>query len=269
MEARFFAQNKSQTLTSAHWNKLIKCKPQHPVIVAVLTRPSSSDGIAGEARKINVYKDNFFDLLAINHLSKSVQAATGFSNTKSGYESLAEAAIVASQKLNPIQQREVVIESLYKALPRPMLSLIRRVVPESKLARECFAAFTSFFFVWFLEETNCIGMCTNLCKIPSQSFIKDSLGMPVNMIPNFDDMSCEMIFGLDPPELSDDPALKQPCYKLCNYFIARLLKLINMHCKENAWNELPQLKHGCPKPYDIQIPNADVYQKIVSSIGYL
>ncbi|KHN03832.1 hypothetical protein glysoja_011061 [Glycine soja] len=32
---------------------------------------------------------------------------------------------------------------------------------------------------------------------------------------DFDDMSCEMIFGQDPPESTDDPALKQPCFKLC------------------------------------------------------
>lgn len=36
----------------------------------------------------------------------------------------------------------------------------------------------------FLEETNCAGMCINLCKIPTQSFIKNTLGMPVNMIPS-------------------------------------------------------------------------------------
>lgn len=36
----------------------------------------------------------------------------------------------------------------------------------------------------FLEETNCVGMCTNLCKMPSQVFIKDSFGMPVNMVPS-------------------------------------------------------------------------------------
>lgn len=36
----------------------------------------------------------------------------------------------------------------------------------------------------FLEETNCVGMCINICKMPSQSFIKDSLGMPVNMVPS-------------------------------------------------------------------------------------
>lgn len=31
---------------------------------------------------------------------------------------------------------------------------------------------------------------------------------------DFDDMSCQMIFGQEPPK--DDPAFKQPCYKLCN-----------------------------------------------------
>ncbi|KAL6654873.1 hypothetical protein ACP70R_008338 [Stipagrostis hirtigluma subsp. patula] len=63
----------------------------------------------------------------------------------------------------------------------------------------------------FLESTNCVGMCTNLCKIPCQKFIQDSLGTAVYMSPNFEDMSCEMIFGQQPPE--DDPALKQPCFR--------------------------------------------------------
>ncbi|CAN6372619.1 unnamed protein product, partial [Urochloa humidicola] len=104
--------------------------------------------------------------------------------------------------------------------------------------REYFAAFTTIFFPWlvgpcevresevdgrkeknivyvpkcrFLESTNCVGMCTNLCKIPCQKFIQDSLGTAVYMSPNFEDMSCEMIFGQQPPE--DDPALKQPCFR--------------------------------------------------------
>ncbi|KAK8654253.1 hypothetical protein V6N13_128224 [Hibiscus sabdariffa] len=38
-------------------------------------------------------------------------------------------------------------------------------------------------------------------------------GCPRNT--DFEDMSCEMIFGQDPPAPNDDPALKQPCYKLC------------------------------------------------------
>uniref|UniRef100_A0A803LFK4 Uncharacterized protein n=1 Tax=Chenopodium quinoa TaxID=63459 RepID=A0A803LFK4_CHEQI len=32
---------------------------------------------------------------------------------------------------------------------------------------------------------------------------------------NFEDMSCDMIFGEEPPTPDEDPATKQPCYKLC------------------------------------------------------
>ncbi|XP_061338139.1 beta-carotene isomerase D27, chloroplastic-like [Gastrolobium bilobum] len=238
MDARMVAQSQSPTLTLVHRN--LRLKPKHPSVVAVLTRPT--DDIAGETRKTNVYKDKWFDHLAINHLSKSVQASSGLSNSKSGYESLVEAATVASQKFSPIQQREVVIQALNIAIPNPIPLLIRTLLPPSKFAREYFAVFTTMFFAWlvgpsevresevngrieknvvyikkcrFLEETNCVGMCINLCKMPSQSFMKDSFGIPVNMVPNFDDMSCEMIFGQEPPASTDDPALKQPCYKLC------------------------------------------------------
>ncbi|XP_028123029.1 beta-carotene isomerase D27, chloroplastic-like isoform X2 [Camellia sinensis] len=66
-----------------------------------------------------------------------------------------------------------------------------------------------------LEESNCVGMCINLCKMPTQTFIKDYLGMPLNMVPNYDDMSCDMIYGQDPPPATEDPAFEQPCYNLC------------------------------------------------------
>lgn len=48
----------------------------------------------------------------------------GVRNSKSGYESLVEAATVASQKFNLIQQREVTIQALDKAFPKPILSLV-------------------------------------------------------------------------------------------------------------------------------------------------
>ncbi|KAM1357031.1 hypothetical protein ACFX13_031800 [Malus domestica] len=224
-------------------NKLRRCS-----IVAVLTTPAENMNIATDTRPAGaavedkrVYKDNWFDRMAINHLSQNVQAATRLRNNKSGYESLVEAATVASRKFNPEKQRELVLQALDTAFPKPVFSLLRTILPESKFAREYFAIFTTIFFAWlvgpcevkeseingrkeknvvyikkcrFLEESNCVGMCLNMCKVPSQSFIKTSLGTPVNMVPNFDDMSCEMIFGQNPPEISNDPALKQPCYKL-------------------------------------------------------
>ncbi|MFS8033487.1 putative beta-carotene isomerase [Helianthus anomalus] len=92
-----------------------------------------------------------------------------------------------------------------------MLLQIKTLLPPSKFSREYFAAFTTIFFPWligpcevkesefegskerhivhikkcrFLESSNCAGMCTNLCKIPSQEFIKNSFGIPVNMVPS-------------------------------------------------------------------------------------
>ncbi|PIN12845.1 Beta-carotene isomerase [Handroanthus impetiginosus] len=159
----------------------------------------------------NVYNDNWFDSLAIRHLSGSLQASTGLICNKSGYDGLVEAATMASKCFNTMEQRKLVIKTLETAFPRPILSLIRKLVRPSKFAREYFAVFTTIFFAWligpcevresefegrkeknivhvpkcrFLEGTNCVGMCTNLCKMPSQAFIKDSLGMPINMVPS-------------------------------------------------------------------------------------
>jgi hypothetical protein len=80
MEANVFRQqNKISTLTSTHYN-LIKHKPQYPpYIVSVLKKPSNyniTEEITTNSTT-NVYKDNWFDLIAINHLSKTIQAATG------------------------------------------------------------------------------------------------------------------------------------------------------------------------------------------------
>ncbi|RWR88834.1 beta-carotene isomerase D27, chloroplastic [Cinnamomum micranthum f. kanehirae] len=216
------------------WNMTQKVR--NPlVIVAVVAKPKDNVGAAMEGilteTKMTVYKDNWFDRIAINHLSQSIQATTGIRNEKEGYDSLIEAAAAVSLNFNPIQQQELVLQSLQKAFPKPILSMIRTLLPTSKFTREYFATFTTFFFSWlvgpcevtlsnyhvdfeklekafslkifhvkesehqgkleknvvhikkcrFLEGTNCVGMCTNLCKMPSQRFIKDSFGIPVSM----------------------------------------------------------------------------------------
>ncbi|KAK1587210.1 hypothetical protein Q3G72_010634 [Acer saccharum] len=248
-----FQQNKN--LFKDLCGRMIIIRPRYdrrrrrPGIVDVLSSSSSNnykiatDCKSGIPKKI-VYNDNQFDRIAIHYLSQSVQITTGMRNSKSGYDSLVEAARAVSLNFNPAQQHQLVIQALENAFPKKLLYMakqIRMILPQSKFTRELFAAFTTVFFVWlvgpcevseingnkeknvvhikkcrFLEETNCVGMCTNLCKMPSQTFVKNSLGMPVNMVPNFDDMSCEMIFGEEPPAVADDPAFKQPCYKLCN-----------------------------------------------------
>ncbi|KAK9139563.1 hypothetical protein Scep_009244 [Stephania cephalantha] len=232
------------SLWAHRWSSVRKSRrPERMATQAVLTRPSdkyqsirsSTDTI------ITVYNDSWFDLIAIDYLSKNIQAATGIKTEKSGYDGLVEAAIFVTQMFSTKKQQELVVETLERAIPWPILSMIRALLPTSKFKRELFAIFTTFFFAWligpsevkeyemegrmeknvvhikkcrFLEKSRCVGMCVNMCKMPSQKFIHNSFGMPVNMVPNFDDMSCEMIFGQEPPLAADDPALKQPCYKI-------------------------------------------------------
>ncbi|OEL19947.1 Beta-carotene isomerase D27, chloroplastic [Dichanthelium oligosanthes] len=192
--------------------KMVTAVPPLPVPPPVRETPTTP----------TVYRDNWFDMLAIGYLSRNLQEASGMKNGKDGYEGLIEAALAIAGLFRVDQQWET----------------IKVMMPPSKFSREYFAAFTTIFFPWlvgpcevkesevdgkkeknvvyipkcrFLESTNCVGMCTNLCKIPCQNFIQKSLGTAVYMSPNFEDMSCEMIFGQQPPE--DDPALKQPCFR--------------------------------------------------------
>nr|PNR55771.1 hypothetical protein PHYPA_006668 [Physcomitrium patens] len=63
----------------------------------------------------------------------------------------------------------------------------------------------------YLETSGCTGLCVNSCKMPTQYFFTKELGMPLTMEPNFEDMSCLMIFGQTPPAFEDDLVFKQKC----------------------------------------------------------
>ncbi|MED6226599.1 Beta-carotene isomerase d27, chloroplastic, partial [Stylosanthes scabra] len=115
----------------------------------------------------------------------------------------------------------------------------RKLFPPTKWAAEFNAALTVPFFHWlvgpsevvevevngvkqksgvhikkcrYLENSGCVGMCINMCKIPTQDFFTNEFGLPLTMIPNFEDMSCEMVYGQAPPPFEEDPVSKQPCY---------------------------------------------------------
>ena len=68
----------------------------------------------------------------------------------------------------------------------------------------------------YLENSGCVGMCTNMCKIPTQRFFTDMFGLPLTMNPNFETLECEMIFGQEPKPLEEDEVYNQPCLRVCN-----------------------------------------------------
>lgn len=49
-------------------------------------------------------------------------------------------------------------------------------------------------------------------QIPTQSFFTSDFGLPLTMNPNFEDLSCDMVFGQTPPPLEQDPVYTQPCF---------------------------------------------------------
>ncbi len=51
--------------------------------------------------------------------------------------------------------------------------------------------------------------------VPRQAFFTEQLGMPLTMEPNFEDYSCEMVFGRAPPPPAEDAAAAQPCLGSC------------------------------------------------------
>ncbi|XP_031095194.1 beta-carotene isomerase D27, chloroplastic-like [Ipomoea triloba] len=149
-----------------------------------------------------------------------------------------------------------IIEVTYKHPRQIALSRqFRKLFPPTKWAAEFNAAITVPFFYWlvgpsevvevevngvkqksgvlikkcrYLENSRCVGMCVNMCKIPTQDFFTNEFGLPLTMNPNFEDMSCEMVFGQPPPPYEQDPVAKQPCFADIFSVSAISYKLSNM-----------------------------------------
>ncbi|GKA69410.1 probable histone H2A variant 3 [Tanacetum coccineum] len=162
-------------------------------------------------------------------------ANKGIKNDTPGYNGIVEVSAEVYKKYSPTEQREIVLKVLDKVVPRftlfvlvclhmifcmgyadqtdaaisklltgvicciPHIFLVGSLVPsevkESEVNGKIEKNVVHITKCRFLEEANCVGICTNQCKMSTQEFIKKKFGTSVNMVPNFDDMSCEMIFG--------------------------------------------------------------------------
>lgn len=160
------------------------------------------------------------------------------------YESFVDASKSVMKGRSRQQQQEVVREVLLSMLPPGAPAQFRKLFPPTRWAAEFNAALTVPFFYWlvgpsevieveingvkqksgvritkcrYLENSGCVGMCVNMCKTPTQDFFTNEFGLPLTMNPNFEDMSCDMLYGQVPPPIEEDPVSKQPCYaSLCS-----------------------------------------------------
>ena len=131
-------------------------------------------------------------------------------------------------------------------MPAQVLWLIRHLFSPTRLVCELNAWFATQLFEWlvgpcdvvsvditqgdtarqqnsgvhirkcrYLEQSQCVGLCVNMCKLPTQRFFTEKFGIPLTMTPNFEDLSCEMVFGQMPPALETEDVAQQPCLTDC------------------------------------------------------
>ncbi|XAR55194.1 Beta-carotene isomerase [Bertholletia excelsa] len=220
---------------SVNYNTSIQCG---------IVEPSGEPAPFGQKTK---YKDGFFEKVFMTLFARKMEKFAANSNkadNKKGwfgydYESFVDVSKRVMQGRSRLQQQQVVREVLLSMLPPGAPAQFRKLFPPTKWAAEFNAALTVPFFHWlvgpsevvevemdgvkqrsgvlikkcrYLENSGCVGMCVNMCKIPTQDFFTNEFGLPLTMNPNFEDMSCEMVYGQAPPPFKEDPVSKQPCF---------------------------------------------------------
>jgi len=189
------------------------------------------------------YNDNVVDRLFIWLFSRKMSQALGAGTEVSGYGGFVDLSKQIVQGRNAQQQQVIVAQVLQSLVPAPVLWAIRTFFAPTRLVCVLNAWFAAKMFEWlvgpcevvevkidladgtvrsqpsgvqiekcrYLADSRCVGMCVNMCKVPTQVFFTEKFGIPLTMTPNFEDLSCEMIFGQIAPTPATDPAYNQPC----------------------------------------------------------
>jgi hypothetical protein len=67
----------------------------------------------------------------------------------------------------------------------------------------------------FLEESGCASVCVNSCKIPTQRFFAEEMGLPLLMEPDYETYECQFSFGRTPTLETEGLAQATPCLQRC------------------------------------------------------
>lgn len=191
----------------------------------------------------STYDDNWLDHLFIWLFSRKMAQALGQQTSLKGYDGFVDLSKQIMQGRNAQAQQALVAVVLQSLVPSQVLWLIRRLFSPTPLVCELNAWFATRLFEWlvgpcevtnvevtdaqqrvrwqksgvhiqkcrYLEASRCVGLCINMCKLPTQHFFNQDFGIPLTMTPNFEDFSCEMVFGQSPPALETEAAYQQPC----------------------------------------------------------
>jgi hypothetical protein len=196
----------------------------------------------------DTYNDNLLDRLFIWLFSRKMADAIKAETPVSGYSGFVDLSKQIMQGRDADEQQAAVARVLQSLVPAPVLWLIRRLFSPTRLVCVLNAWFAAQLFEWlvgpcevgeadvqgvdgqvrsqpsavniekcrYLAESQCVGMCVNMCKLPTQTFFTDKFGIPLTMTPNFDDFSCKMVFGQVPSDVATDATFTQPCLSECD-----------------------------------------------------
>ncbi|KAG2616188.1 hypothetical protein PVAP13_3NG154232 [Panicum virgatum] len=198
----------------------------------------------GKSRK---YRPSFADDLLLAFFRRKMVEEVGWDSEKPGYAGLMEVAnrlMVKGKSASETEQAAVrVLQSLFPPLLLVLYKALLAPIAHGQLAAMMLARATALSCQWlmgtcsvnsitlpngkswssgvfiekckYLEESKCLGICINTCKLPTQTFFKEHMGVDLYMEPNLEDYSCQFSFGLPPPPLDSDKALKEPCLDIC------------------------------------------------------
>ncbi|MBE9076789.1 DUF4033 domain-containing protein [Romeria aff. gracilis LEGE 07310] len=189
------------------------------------------------------HHDNLADRVFIWLFSRKMAKALGRGTPSTGYEGFVALSRQIMRGRSAQAQQAVVAQVLRSLVPAPVLWATRTFFSPTRLVCELNAWFATRLFEWlvgpcevveaeikqldgglkrqrsgvhiekcrYLDHSGCVGMCVNMCKLPTQDFFTQKFGIPLTMTPNFEDLSCEMVFGQLPPPLETEDAYRQPC----------------------------------------------------------
>ncbi|KAG1338804.1 beta-carotene isomerase D27, chloroplastic [Cocos nucifera] len=193
------------------------------------------------------YKPGIFDDLLLIYFRKKMVEEVGWDSEKRGYAGLIEVAnhlmMKGKSNLETEQSTVRILQSLFPPFLLILFKMLIAPIGGGRIASMMVARATALSCQWlvgpcsvnsvdlpdgssrtsgvfvdrckYLEESKCIGICINTCKLPTQTFFKECMGVPLHMEPNFSDYSCQFNFGNLPPSPAIDKALQEPCLAIC------------------------------------------------------
>ncbi|CDP17059.1 unnamed protein product [Coffea canephora] len=225
---------------------------------------------AGEKMRQNQQSLGLLDNLFLHLFRAKMVRETGWESEKPGYDGLIEVAnhlTIGRSNSETIQASVRILRSLFPPLLLELYRILVAPLAQGKVAAAMIARVTALSCTWlmgqcqvnsvplpdgssfmsgvfverckYLEESKCVGVCINTCKLPTQTFFRDYVGVPLLMEPNFTDYSCQFKFGVAPPPPPErDIALTEPCLEICPHASRR---------RRGRAAFSPDHKPNCPK----------------------